>query len=172
MIQEKSENLIEVAKCAGSYGVRGDVRVFPIASGDALCVAKVWHFRNRVGAMQRLHPTSIKKHCDGLLVHFEEISSKEEADTLKGIILISREEFPETEEGEYWAVDLIGFDVVNHKDESIGKLERFENNGVHEILVVIDKEKGTHRIPLVKTYVEKIDSQAKVIHVDWEIDWD
>ncbi len=170
MTKENLENFIEVAKCAGSYGVRGDVRVFPIGTGEALCAAQCWVFKSRAGVTQALHPTSIKNHGEGLLVHFEEISSKEEADTLKGVILISRDEFPETKAGEFWAVDLIGFDVVNRKGEKLGNLERFENNGAHEILVVVNTER-TRRIPLVKAYVEKIDAQTKTIFVDWESDW-
>ncbi len=164
------ENFIEVAKCAGSYGVRGDVRVFPIGTGEALLAAHCWIFKARTGVTQELHPTSVKAHGEGLLVHFKEIVSKEEADTLKGVILISRDQFPETQDGEFWAVDLIGFDVVNRQGEKLGNLERFENNGAHEILVVESVER-THRIPLVKAYVEKIDSPTKTIHVDWESDW-
>lgn len=170
MTISNQENFIEVAKCAGSYGVRGDVRVFPIGTGEALIAAQCWLFKSRTGGTQLLHPTSVKKHGEGLLVHFEEVTSKELADTLKGAILISREEFPKTQDGEFWAVDLIDFDVINRKGEKLGHLERFENNGAHEILVVVDAER-THRIPLVKAYVEKIDSQTKTIHVDWESDW-
>lgn len=170
MTNPNRENFIEVAKCAGSYGVRGDVRVFPIGTGEALIAAHCWIFKARTGVTQELHPTSVKAHGEGLLVHFKEVSSKEEADTFKGVILISRDEFPETEEGEFWAVDLIGFDVINRKGEKLGHLERFENNGAHEILVVVNAER-THRIPLVKAYVEKIDPDAKTIHVDWESDW-
>ncbi len=170
MTDLSKENFIEVATCAGSYGVRGDVRVFPIGTGEALIAAQSWVFKSRAGVTQALHPTSIKNHGEGLLVHFEEVTSKELADTLKGAILISRDEFPETEEGEFWAVDLIGFDVVNRKGEKLGKLERFENNGAHEILVVVNEER-THRIPLVKAYVEKIEADTKTIHVDWESDW-
>lgn len=171
MTDINKENFIEVAKCAGSYGVRGDVRVFPIGTGEALTAAHCWVFKSRAGFARELHPTTLKNHGEGLLVHFEEVTSKEEADTLKGVILISREEFPETEDGEFWAVDLIGFEVLNRNKENLGKLERFESNGAHDILVVVDLEKHTHRIPLVKTYVEKIDPQTKTIFVDWESDW-
>ena len=80
-----------------------------------------------------------------------------------------RQDFPAIENDEHWAVDLIGFAVINAEGVKLGILSSFDNNGAQDILVVT----GTHTylIPMVKSYVLAIDEARRTIRVDWHEDW-
>lgn len=162
---------IEVAKAAGAFGVRGFVRVIPVARGDSLRSGIPWSFEDREGSMKILTPETVTSHGAFFLVRFKEIATKEEADLCRGSLFIDRKDFPETKKGEHWAVDLIDFDVVNREGQHLGSLERFLDNGVHDILVVKGTGSKSHLIPMVKSYVLSIDEEKRTIFVDWQEDW-
>ena len=163
---------VEVAKTAGAYGVRGDVRVVPLESGIVLKTAKTWRFVDKSGKEEILTPVSIRMQSGIYLVHFDSIPTKEAADTLRGRIFVRRADFPETEAGEHWAVDVVGATVLNRAGATLGSVTGFDSNGAQDILVVKDSEGRTRLIPMVKAYIDAIDTENHVVRVDWELDWD
>lgn len=160
---------IEVAKAAGAFGVRGCVRVIPISGGASLQSNITWSLKSREGSVRLLTPESVTPHGDFFLVRFQEIQNKEEADLCRGVLCVRRQDFPAIENDEHWAVDLIGFAVINAEGVKLGILSSFDNNGAQDILVVT----GTHTylIPMVKIYVLAIDEARRTIRVDWHEDW-
>ena len=163
---------VEVAKTAGAYGVRGDVRVVPHESGVVLKTAKVWRFVGKDGKEEILHPVSIRMQSGIYLVHFDAIPTKEAADSLRGRIFVRRSDFPKTEAGEHWAVDVIGSTVKNREEVTLGTVTGFDSNGAQDILLVKDSEGRTRLIPMVKAYIDAIDTENHLVKVDWELDWD
>ena len=94
---------------------------------------------------------------------------------MKGRIAVPREHFPELEEGEHWVTDIEGSSVVNREGENLGTVESVVDNGGQQVLKIEFTAEGKKRmrlIPLVPAYVEKIDTEAGVVHVDWHADWD
>ena len=166
-----SQEWIEVAKVAGAFGVRGLVRVVPLAEGASLKNGIPWLLKEAAGTPKMLRAESIARHGDIFLVRFNEIHTKEEADACRGILCVRREDFPQTQKGEHWAVDLIDFDVINKEGRTLGTLKSFASNGVQDILVVVGSSGKTHLIPMVKSYVLAIDEQKRTITVDWHEDW-
>ena len=78
------EDLVPVARTAGAYGVRGWVRVVPLGTGEALMETDDWWLQDLRGNVKPLTPVEMKAHGDVLLVRFEESTSKEDADRMKG----------------------------------------------------------------------------------------
>ena len=73
---------------------------------------------------------------------------------------------------EYYWSDLIGMAVVNAQDEQLGHVDSLLENGAHDVLVVINKDKTERLIPFVlDDIVELVDLDSKVIRVDWELDY-
>ena len=154
------ERWIEVARTGGAYGVRGWCRVVPLGSGEALVASKRWRFVPRSGEPRLLNIGEIKKRGDSLLVRFSEVTNKEEADAMHGHYAVARDDFPQLEAGEHWLVDLIGCEVVNREGEILGRVSKIDNNGAQDILGVQGQD-VFYMIPLVKSYVEKIDTEFK-----------
>lgn len=165
-----TEKNILVAKCIGAYGVKGWLRVAPLGSGDALQHAKTWRVQPRSGGERLLEVEGIRAYRDAFVVKFLGIDSKEDADLLKGGVYLARSDFPEIEEGSYWAVDLVGCSVMNRDGFDLGQVLGFESNGAQQILC-IGRDDIEYRIPLVKSYVDKIDTSERSIVVDWQSDW-
>lgn len=169
------DDLVPVARTAGAYGVRGWVRVVLLGTGEALVQTADWWLVDMRGAKRPLTPVDIKPHGDVLLVKFEEISSKEEADKLRGQIAIPRSEFPDLGDGEVWVTDLEGCRVINRAGVDLGKVDCVVDNGGQSVLKIVFEDDGKTRmrlIPMVPAYVEKTDVQAGVITVDWDPEWD
>ncbi|HBC69775.1 MAG: 16S rRNA processing protein RimM [Duodenibacillus sp.] len=171
----EQQELLPIARTGGAYGVRGWVRIVPFELGEPLFATKTWHFIAMNGAQRILSVQELKEHGTQLIAKFEGIDSKEDADRLRGRIALLREDFPELEEDdEHWAVDIIGCRVVNLEGEELGVVADISDNSVQDILVVRGKrgnEPLEYLIPVVEQYVEEIDTEGRVIRVDWHSDW-
>ena len=91
-------------------------------------------------------------------------------------IAISRSQLPvlpeEGEAGYYWS-DLIGTNVINFKNEELGKVIGFFETGANDVLRIqyIGKEKKEILIPFIEQAIIKVDLKLSQIIVDWEIDY-
>ena len=171
----EQKELLSIARTGGAYGVRGWVRIVPFEQGEPLFAAKTWHFIAMNGQQRALLVTELKHHGAQLIAKFEGIDSKEDADRLRGQIALFRENFPDlADQDEHWAVDIIGCRVINREGEELGTVCDISDNGVQDILVVRSNAPESGReylIPVVEQYVEDIDTDERVIRVDWHSDW-
>lgn len=170
-------NLIAVARTNGAYGVRGWIRIVPFENGEVLAETKRWAFTPlNTKTTRDLTVLEIKIHGMQLMARIEGVDSKEAADALRGTISVSREDFPELEDGEHWAADVLGCRVVNEQGVELGRLTEIGNNGVQDIFKVeggplVNGKTPVYLIPDVEQYVLEIDDEEKVITVDWQPDW-
>jgi 16S rRNA processing protein RimM len=100
------------------------------------------------------------------------------AEALKGAAVhVSRREFPELPEDEYYWSDLIGMDAVNLEGEALGKVTDMMHNGAQSILRLAPvphegiEQPSERLIPFVDQFVKTVDLEAKKITVDWGLDY-
>jgi 16S rRNA processing protein RimM len=158
--------LIEFGRVAGSYGVRGWLRVV-VDEPEVLADQPSWWLDGIEYPVQEA-----KEHSGTLLAKLAGIDNPEAAQAFKGrAVQIPR---PEAGEGRYYWTDLIGLEVLNRQGELLGKVSRMSSNGAHDVMEVRSEEATGARLrllPFVPAYVVKVDVQAKRIEVDWELDW-
>jgi len=157
--------LIEFGRVAGSYGVRGWVRVV-VDEPDVLASQPVWWL---AGTGYPVKET--KLHSGTLLARLEGIDSPEQAKGFKGKpVSIPR---PAAGEGRYYWTDLIGLEVVNEQGVVLGVVKQMSSNGAHDVMEVTGPKEDarTRLLPFVPVYVKKIDLQKKRIEVEWGVDW-
>ena len=169
-------HLIEAGRTAGAYGVRGWVRVVLHArEGDLLTLTENWWFLpypRRAGvAPKALTVMEMKEHGKDFIVRFVEVKTREEAMVLKGSLLVDRSSLPELEEGDFYDDDILDFEVVNEKDESLGRVVGITDNGAQDLLIVQPAGGQSFYIPMVEAYVLEIDFEARCVRVDWFADW-
>jgi 16S rRNA processing protein RimM len=153
--------LIEFGRVAGSYGVRGWLRVV-VDEPQVLAGQPSWWLDGIEYPVQET-----KEHSGTLLAKLAGIDNPEAAQGLKGrAVQIPR---PEAGEGRYYWTDLIGLEVVNRQGEVLGKVSRMSSNGAHDVMELAGDR--IRLLPFVPAYVLKVDVQAKRIEVDWELDW-
>jgi 16S rRNA processing protein RimM len=185
------DDAIELGRIQEAFGIKGWVRIHPhSADTDALFAASEWHLQPPESKFARgfsaftgvvaIKVGEIKPHADGIVARIEGLDDRTGAEGLKGVrISVPRSAFPATPEGEYYWVDLIGLRVVNREGVEMGIVRDLMPTGPNSVLVLEytettedGKEQLSERmIPFVATYVDKVDKQAKLITVDWQLDY-
>lgn len=100
-----------------------------------------------------------------LFIELEGIDSLEAAGHLVGgTIFLPKEMLPELPEGEYYWKDIIGLNVVNEDDESLGKVASIFPTGSNDVYVC----KGNKReilLPATAEVIKKIDIRRRIMKV-------
>jgi 16S rRNA processing protein RimM len=174
------DDLIQVGYITGAYGLRGGVRVTPHSmDADALLSVKTWWLDK-----PSLHAVSVrnaKYHSGDVTATLAEVADREMAEALKGAtVQVSRADFPALPEDEYYWTDLIGLDTVNLQGEALGKVTDMMHNGAQSILRITpepdpsaapDAKAPERLVPFVDQYVKTVDLQARLITLDWGLDY-
>jgi len=153
--------LIEYGRIAGSYGVRGWLRV-AVDEPDLLAAAPVWWIGGEALVVKEAKP-----HSGTLLAKLEGVETPEAAQKLKGrAVEIPR---PALGEGSYYWADLVGMEVVNEKGEILGVVKRMFSNGAHDVMELSGERERL--LPWVPPVVKKVDLLKKRVEVEWGADW-
>lgn len=138
-----------------------------------------------------------KSHGGDVVAQLMGVVGRDAAEALKGAqVQISRNHFPALSDDEFYWIDLIGLSVQNLRGEPLGVVSDLMDNGAHPILRVAAADVGSDAapasadaeavaetvaatpvaaaellIPFVDRFVKTVDQAAKVITVDWELDY-
>lgn len=107
-----------------------------------------------------------RPHGKMLLVHFEDIESRTQADQLRGaLVFVEKDEVPSAPEGSFWEHELVGCEVFDTEGTKVGVVtEIIERAG--QDLWKVDGTKGEVLIPAAKDLVVSVDVEARRIVVD------
>jgi 16S rRNA processing protein RimM len=155
-----------MGRVAGSYGVRGWLKVAPDGGAqEGLAAAKEWWID-----AEPYEVTEAKRHSATVVGKLAGIETREQALALKGqTVSVRREALPEPEEGRYYLADLLGLEVVNEQGEALGVVQRMFSNGAHDVMEVAGSRKRL--LPWVPAVVKSVDLAKKQVHVEWRADW-
>lgn len=166
-----SQNWVAMGYIKGAFGVKGWVKVHAGTEyADSLLDYPEWRL-TKGGNVQIAEIEAGKVAGDELQVKFAHINDRDEAALLRGYTIeIARENFAETEEGEYYWADLVGMSVVNREQAVLGEVVKLMETGAHDVLVVRG-EYGEKLIPFVSHYIDGVDAENRKITVDWGVDY-
>lgn len=110
-----------------------------------------------------------KVHGKRLIAALEGLANRELARAIVGIdIAINRSQLQEPGPGEYYWHDLLGLQVINQQNITLGTLKKILETGANDVLVVEGEQR--HLIPVIwAIYVLKIDPERGIIQVNWEL---
>lgn len=164
-------DLVLLGAIRGAYGLKGWVRIVPLADGAALLSVRRWWLIDGRQPVE-VDVEGARRHAGSIVAKWAGCNSKEAADALKGRhVAMPRSEFPAVEQGQHYWVDLVGIRVVNRAGEELGHVQALSDNGAGQWLEVVDGDERGCRIPLIEHYVDEIDMQRRVIRVDWQREW-
>jgi 16S rRNA processing protein RimM len=155
-----------MGRVAGSYGVRGWMKVAPDdGAAEALAGAREWW----IGA-EAFEVSAARIHGATVVAKLAGIETREQALGFKGsTVAVRREALPQPEEGKYYLADLIGLEVVNGEGASLGVVKQTYSNGAHDVIEVSGER--TRLIPWVAAVVREVDLAERQIRVEWGADW-
>ena len=169
------DDLVPMAHVKEPYGLSGRVKLYTY-SGDPLALAEIagwWISGAPPGSREwvALTPDEVNEHGGFLVAKFPGVDDRDAAVALKGRqIAVRRSAFPANVAGEYYWSDLIGLEVKNRDGLLFGLVENLLDLGPHQVLRVTGGEREV-LIPFVAQYVDAVDVAAKLITVDWGMDY-
>ena len=114
--------------------------------------------------------TAGKAHGDGVVAQLSGIDDREAAAALIGAEIEIDRETLGTPSGEFYWVDLEGMEVRTRSGVSLGLVDQLFETGANDVMIVVGAKR--HLIPfLYGSVVEAVDSEQRVITVDWDTDF-
>lgn len=152
-----------VGAIAGSFGVRGEVRLKSFCAEPA-AIADYGPLLTEDG--RSFTVTLTRPVANGLGARLSGVSTKEQADALKGTRLYaSRDRLPSLGDDEFYHSDLIGLEVRDTGGALLGRVLAVHNYGADDILEV----QGTGEsllLPFTRAVVPTVDLAAGRIVAD------
>ncbi|MFM8971249.1 MAG: ribosome maturation factor RimM [Actinomycetota bacterium] len=131
---------LEVGRIGRAHGLHGEVSVAPVTNRpERFAVGSVLFVDDR-----RLVIETSRPHQDRFLVRFAGVADRTAAEGLRGSRLRA-DPLPEAPPGEVWVHEVIGAEVVDRADRSLGRVVAVEANPAHYLLVL----SGGELVPMV-----------------------
>ena len=165
-------DLLNVGEVSGVFGVKGWIKVFSFTQPrENILTYPSWILKK--GKTSKAFKLADGRRQGKLVVAaLEGINDRDQAAELTGWkILITKDQLPEPEAGEYYWVDLIGLKVINLDGQVLGTVDHLLETGANDVLVVKDNDKE-RLIPFVQPQtIVKVDLDDGSILVDWDADF-
>ncbi|TNJ41121.1 ribosome maturation factor RimM [Phaeobacter sp. B1627] len=160
------DELICVGAIAGSYGVRGEIRLksFCATPEDIEDYSPLLSEDGKTRYALAL-TRAVK---NGFAARLAGVETKEEADALKGVQLYApRDRLPSLPDDEYYHADLIGLEVYDTGGTLLGQVKSVQNHGAADLLELQGPGlKGTVLLPFTLAAVPTVDLGARRIVAD------
>ncbi|HEX9823018.1 MAG TPA: ribosome maturation factor RimM [Actinomycetota bacterium] len=148
--------LLAVGRIARAHGIHGEVAVKTLTEvKDRFAPGAVVH-HGPEGEL-RLTVRSSRPFKDGLLVRFEEVADRNQAEALRGTLLLTPSgDAPPLPEGSYWEHEMIGLEVVTEEGRALGTIIEIAHNPANDVW---STDAGV-LIPAVRDFVVSVDPAA------------
>jgi len=149
--------LLAVGRVARAHGIRGRVLVAPYNADSSGLerVRRMW-----LGTREFEVERAERAHL-GYIVALRGVTDRNQADALRGQeVKVDRSELPPLGDDEMYAIDLIGFSVVDTSGTVRGEVEDVEDAGAQDLL----RLKGGRLVPLA--LVKEVEEEARRIVID------
>jgi 16S rRNA processing protein RimM len=170
---DTSVEYVPVGKISGAFGVKGWVKIYSFTDPRENILSYSPLYLSREGEWVEVKVVEGRLQGKGVVMSLDGVTDRDQVLPLVGVELaIAKTQIKPAGKDEYYWSDLIGMSVVNLQDEQLGHVESLLENGAHDVLVVVNKDKTERLIPFVlDDIVELVDLDNKVIRVDWESDY-
>jgi 16S rRNA processing protein RimM len=122
----------------------------------------------KIGEADQARQASVsaaRPHQRGLLVRFEGVESRDEAERLRGeLVFIHQTQLSDLKEG-WWESDLVGLAVVDRGGSQLGTIKGVSTSE-HQDRWEIDTPNGPVYIPAVPDIVVEVDLEKRTVVLD------
>lgn len=163
---------VVVGRIGRAHGVKGEVSVEPRTDepGRRFAVGAVLRTEQAAGrpgtassaVPATLTVTDVRRHQSRLLVTFEQVTDRNHAEGLRGVVLtvsVDPAESPEDPE-EYYDHQLVGLRVVTTDGRDIGEVREVLHSAAQDLLAVVTDAAVEVLVPFVSALVPTVDLAA------------
>jgi len=166
-----NQDLINVGKISGVFGLKGWVKVFSYTEPRENILSYKHWLRKKGSQDKSVKVIGGQLQGKGVVAQIEGVTDRDQALLLMGWdVYITHDQLPTLAKGEYYWTDLVGLDVENLEGFQLGKVDSLFETGANDILLV--KGERERALPFIKGQtVISIDVVAGKIVVDWDPDF-
>ncbi|QFU07808.1 Ribosome maturation factor RimM [Rhodobacteraceae bacterium THAF1] len=160
-----ADSLVCVGQIAGSFGVRGDVRLKSFCAQPEAIAAYAPLVTDDGRTFDVTLNGAIK---NGFSARLSGVAKKEEGDALKGVRLYApRERLPDPDDDEFYHADLIGLDVVDTGGTIVGKVKAVIEQGAGDLLeIAANGQTEPVLLPFTQAFVPTVDLAGGRLVID------
>lgn len=160
---------IIIGRIGSAYGIHGWVKIISHTEPrENIFNYHPWQIKHQ-GKWHTLEVLEGKRHGNGIIAHIKGYNNPEAVRQIANAdIGIARDLLPALPKGEYYWADLIGLNVVNTENSTLGTIAYLFETGSNDVIVVQDKHKQEILIPYLPQVVLDIDLEQRIMCVDWE----
>jgi len=169
-VAEKDKQLV-VGKIASPFGVRGWTKVVSYTDPlEGLLERQQWRLTQRGNALAYTVVEG-KTHGRFLIVKFDGIDDRDEVAKLtNALVVVEREELPDTDDESFYWADLIGLQVMTTDGLCLGEVDRMMETGANDVVVVSGERERL--IPWIRdSVIKSVNLGERTITVDWDADF-
>ena len=168
-----ADRLLQVARVAGAYGVRGEIRITTFTE-DPLALA-TYRVLTREDGSPGLTITTAREVKWAVIARAACIDTRDQAEALRGLkLFIAREALPAPDEDEFYHADLLGLTLETPEGELMGKVKTIQDFGAGDLIEVQPPMGASWWLPFTRETVPEVRiAEGKLIAVrPAEIDGD
>ncbi len=166
------KKFVELGVCKSPHGVKGGFTFFlhnpedSILENGAEVLLVPIDKKSSLPSEGKVFKISQISFGNKVIVYFDGISDRNDVEAMIPFsVQISRDEFPEAADGEFYLVDIIGAPVFNHQNgNKIGVIDSFYENGLQLIAVVRGEE--SYELPFIDAFFPVIDVENKRVEMN------
>jgi 16S rRNA processing protein RimM len=165
------DRYVVVGRIAGLFGVKGWVKIHSYTDPiENILDYLPWH-TNFDDGWREIPLVRGQTHGKGIIAELEGYTDPDISRKLVGAeISIRRSQLPESEDGGYYWVDLMGLTAISAGGAKLGVVTDMVHTGANSVLVV--KGGKEHLIPFVRNvFVLEVDVARGQIILDWDPDF-
>lgn len=165
-LKSATDKKIIIGRFGAPHGVRGDIKVYPLTDfPERFSQLKSFYLDEK-----ELYVAGTRYQNNFVVMKIKNINSREDAARLTNKLLkVAREDAAPLNEGEYYAFDIIGLQVINENEEVLGEITEILKTGSNDVYVTKTKDGRQLLIPALKKVVTEINISEGFIKVIWDI---
>lgn len=158
---------LKVGQIINTHGVRGEIKVFPLTDDIKRFGKLKVIYMKQADDYREYKLEGIKYFKNLVIVKLEGINSMNEAVKLvDSYLYVNRENAVKLSKDTYFVADLIGIDVYNMDDESLGTIINVFSTGSNDVYEIKKDDGKTFLIPAIKDVVKEIDIEKRSMRIE------
>ncbi len=162
---------VVVGRFGRPQGLKGFVRVISFTEVPENILEYIpWHVEIR-GTWKPIKIVKVEPNAKLILVRVEGYAEREQVAVLTNCnIGVQSHQLPVLPKNDYYWRDLIGMQVSNKDGQTLGIVTEMLATGSNDVLIITGDKR--YLVPyLPGEYVLEVDSEQRVIHVDWDVEF-
>lgn len=154
---------IKIGKAVNAVGITGEIKVYNYSD-----------YKERFEELEYIYLDEEKRKIKGVrynknmvILKLEDVNTRNEAELLKNKeIFIDEDQLRDLPQGTYYVKDMIGMEVIDEKNERIGRLSDVILRAAQDIYEIERQDGSKALIPAVEAFVKDVDMEKRVIRVE------